>query len=120
MNPVTYTGAGYTQYTPRQVDYISQLFREMLRVRQLTLQVLHNNIIIVKFLACALSCAFHQLIEFPWVNAIINVALLLWKLWAFGFLLDVSETFPCLVCLLLANIVLLLDALQQLMLFVET
>jgi L-asparagine transporter-like permease len=43
----------------------------MLRVRQLTLQVLHNNIIIVKFL----SGAFHQLTEFPWRNAIINVVL---------------------------------------------
>ncbi|XP_069700714.1 uncharacterized protein [Periplaneta americana] len=36
--PVTYTTAGATQYTPRQLDYIAQLFREMLRVRQLTLQ----------------------------------------------------------------------------------
>ncbi|KAJ9582794.1 hypothetical protein L9F63_022864, partial [Diploptera punctata] len=39
--PVTYTTAGSTQYTPRQLDYIAQLFREMLRVRQLTLQ--HHN-----------------------------------------------------------------------------
>ena len=37
--PMTYTTAGATQYTPRQLNYIAQLFREMLRVRQLTIQV---------------------------------------------------------------------------------
>jgi hypothetical protein len=52
--------------------------------------------------------------------AVLSIALLLWKLWAFGFLFDISETFPCLVCLLLAKIVLLLDALEQLTLFVQT
>ncbi|PSN48203.1 hypothetical protein C0J52_03575 [Blattella germanica] len=35
---VTYTTAGAAQYTPRQLDYIAQLFREMLSVRQLTLK----------------------------------------------------------------------------------
>jgi hypothetical protein len=47
-------------------------------------------------------------------------ALLFWKLLVFGFLFDISETFLCLVSVLLVKIVLLLDELQQLMLFVET
>jgi hypothetical protein len=34
---------------------------------------------------------------------VLSIGLLLWKLWAFGFLFDISETFPCLVCLLLAK-----------------
>jgi hypothetical protein len=36
---LVYTTAGSAQYTARQLDYIAQVFREMLRVRQLTLQV---------------------------------------------------------------------------------
>jgi hypothetical protein len=64
-----------------------------------------------------------------YISSIISIIILLLSdyiiiflllLWAFGFLFDISETFPCLVCLLLAKTVLLLDALQQLMLFVET
>jgi hypothetical protein len=50
----------------------------------------------------------------------LNFALLFWKLLVFGFLLVISETSLCSVSVLLVIIVLLLDALQQLMLFVET
>jgi hypothetical protein len=48
----------------------------------------------------------------------ILIALLLWKLLAFGFQLDISETFPCSVSLLLVKIAPRLDARQKLMLFV--
>jgi hypothetical protein len=48
----------------------------------------------------------------------ILIALLLWKLLAFGFLLDIFENVPCSVSLLLVKIAPHLDARQQLMLFV--
>jgi hypothetical protein len=48
------------------------------------------------------------------------IALLHWKLLAFGFLFDVPETFLYSVFALLVKIVLLLDALQQLMQFAGT
>jgi hypothetical protein len=51
---------------------------------------------------------------------VLYIALLHWKLLAFGFLFDVPETFPYSVFALLVKIVLLLDALQQLMQFAGT